>query len=173
MVLKLVGALLVVLSSGYAGLLVARKFHARPGELRDLRAALLVLEAEIAYAATPLPEALEQLARRSPEPVSLLWARTAAMLQDGQGRSTGEVWPAALEFFSRISALNQEDLEILFQFGLNLGNSSKAEQVQNLRLAGEHLRAQEDKAERERQQNEKLWRTLGFLGGLAVVLVIF
>lgn len=171
--IKLVGAALVVLSCGYAGLLVAYRFRARPVELRYLRVALQVLETEIAYAATPLPEVLGKLAGRFPAPVGLLWETTGRLLQDGRGRSMGEVWSISLDYFSRFSALTGEDLDILLQFGFDLGNSSKAEQVKNLRLTGEQLRLQEEKAEQERQKNERLWRALGFLGGLAVVFTIF
>lgn len=132
-----------------------------------------MLETEIAYGATPLPEALSRLGDRMEEPVGRFLASVAALLADGQGRTAGEAWQAGLETLRDGSALVEADLDILTQFGFGLGVSDSSDQVRNLRLAQEQLRAEERRAEEDRTRNEKLWRTLGFLSGIVVVLIIF
>lgn len=171
--LKVTGAAMVVMASGLTGLAVARNYALRPRHLRDLQAALQMLETEIAYGATPLPEAFVRLSRRIEGPVGKFLARVAAFLADGQGRTAWEAWEAGLQMLRDSSSLIEADLDILRQFGFSLGVSDFSDQVRNLRLCREQLYAEEKKAEEERGKNERLWRTLGFLGGIVVVLIIF
>ncbi|MBC7106569.1 MAG: stage III sporulation protein AB, partial [Firmicutes bacterium] len=75
--LKTAGALLVCLSSALAGYTAAANLTARVRSLRALLVGLQNLETEIHYGATPLPEALGEIARRCGPPTAALFARAA------------------------------------------------------------------------------------------------
>ena len=56
--IKLLGALLIVFSTTWVGWDIAKRLVARPKQIRDIRAALQILEAEIMYGHMPLREAV-------------------------------------------------------------------------------------------------------------------
>ncbi len=169
--LKLIGALLIVGACGYTGFAVAKKYRLRPKELRFLRSALQMLETEIAYGATPLPDAFELVAARCDKSVAALFALTKELLVGGDGITAGEAWNEALNRFQRKSALNSGDAAILRSLGVNLGISDREDQIKHLHLAQEQLRTEAAKAEDEAAKNVKLYNYLGFLGGLTIVLI--
>lgn len=171
--LKLCGALIVIFALGGAGILTAKNYQQHPQQIKSIRIAFRMLETEIAYAATPLPEALAKISGYFSLPVALLFSCTREALLSGEGLTATEAWGVALTAFAPQASLKDEDLEILQHFGSGLGNSDREEQVKNLKLVQEQLKVQEQKAETEREKNEKLWRTLGFLMGAVVALILF
>lgn len=171
--MKIIGAVVVIIAGGMSGLTVARRYSSRPQELRSIQSALQMLETEIAYAATPLPDALEQIARRCDRSVLLLFERTCEALRSMDGCTAGEAWEKALTEFYRQSSLTGSDLAVLSSFGRSLGISDREDQVKHLHLVMEQMKLQIESAVREAEVNVKIWNYLGFLGGLLVVLIFY
>lgn len=172
LIVKLVGSVLVVAAGGGLGLLVVSNLVARPRQLRDFQSALQMLETEIQYAASPLPEAMDRVGRAVGAPVGMVLERAASYLTTGGGLVAADGWELALREARGTAALTREDIDILLAFGAFLGRSDREDQVKHLRLARERLHRQELKAEEDRMRNERLWRYLGFLGALALVVVL-
>jgi len=171
--LKLVGAVMVIVASGLSGLAVAGNYSRRPKELRSLRSALQMLETEVAYSATYLPEALRQVSGRCDKTSAILFGGAAAELSSMSGVTASEAWEKALENYYRGTALKPRDLSILRNLGCSLGISDKEDQIKHLRLAMEQISTETASAEEEASRNVKLWSYLGFLGGLLVVLILY
>ena len=169
--LKIMGALIILGACGYAGLTVASRYRQRPRDLRYLQSALQMLETEISYGATPLPDALERVSQRCEPGVSLLFFRTREMLLTGEGITAWEAWSRALQEFYNSSAINGSDLSVLKALGTTIGISDREDQVKHLRLAREQLKIEAAKAEEDAVKNVKLYNYLGFLGGLTIVLI--
>ncbi|MBO8137305.1 MAG: stage III sporulation protein AB [Desulfotomaculum sp.] len=169
--LKLIGAALILCACACTGFSVARDYRRRPVELRLLQSALQMLETEISYGATPLPDALEQVGKRCESTVSSLFMITSQNLLKGEGITAGEAWEEALKKFHRKSSLKTSDLEVLRVLGSSLGISDREDQVKHLRLAREQLKIEAAKAEEEAAKNVKLYNYLGFLGGLTIILI--
>lgn len=171
--LKLFGALMIVGACSICGLLIAIKYKQRPLELRNLRSMLNLLETEIVYGSTPLPLALERIAKHANNNIAPLFEKTRDYLLTENGITADEAWQRALDDAMPNSYLIEEDLGILRNFGIGLGCSDKNEQLKNIQLVQELLKQQELKAENSRYQNERLWKTMGFLTGIAIVLLIY
>lgn len=169
---KAVGALFVIGAAGFLGLSVAHAYQNRPRELRDVQTALHLLETEIAYGATPLVEALENVGVRVSPPVGQLMNEVACELSAGYGATLKEAWEFALAGYRAESFLKEEDLAVIRSLGDVLGASDRNDQVKHLALAIERLKAQTVKAEEEANKNVRLWQCLGFAGGIAVTLVL-
>jgi len=170
--LKLVGAVITVTAFGLTGMTIARKYREYPNQLRLIRSGLQMLETEIVYASSPMPEALEIVGRRIEEPIGDLFLTVASMMTKRK-LSLREAWENGLEELRAKSLLEAVDIDILRVFGHGLGMSDVAEQVKNLHLVQEQLSNQELKAREKRDKGEKLWHALGFLLGLAVVLILY
>lgn len=170
---KIFSASVIILGAGLAGILISRNYSRRPVELRCLQSSLQMLETEITYAATPLPEALQKVAARSDKSVAGLFERTCAELLLMSGCTAGEAWEKSLVEFYPKSALLPSDLVILRSLGGALGISNCQDQSKHLRLAMEQLGIEMVKADDAASRNVKLWNYLGFLGGLVIVLLLY
>ncbi len=169
--LKILGVGLVIGGCGLAGLALAHHVGQRPLQLRSLQSALLMLDSEIGYVAAPLPEVLERISNRVPEPSRSLFKMVRHGLQRSDGNTASEVWRYALKNWSAATHLKNEDVEVLATLGQGLGALSREDQLRHLRLAMDYLRAQEQLAEGERVKQERMWRTMGFLLGAALVII--
>ena len=131
-----------------------------------------MLETEVVYSATHLPEALARVAGncdRLGEPFQPGSAEFAA----STGITAANAWENALIHYYPGTALKPQDLSILRSLGSSLGRSDREDQVKHLHLAMEQIKSAMAGAEEEAARNVKLWSYLGFLGGLITVLVIY
>ena len=173
MFIKLLGAFLVISMSGLMGMSISRSFRDRPNEIREIRSALRMLETEIAYVSTPLPEALILVGRRIGSKTEAFFASVGESLMMAGAPPASEAWLQVLDSWLMTTALTESDAQILRTAGLGLGSSDRENEIKKLKLAQEHLRNAEASAERDRERNERMWRTIGFLGGLAVVIILY
>ena len=171
--MKLIGSVMVIAASGLTGMAVAGSYARRPGELRALRSAFQMLETEIGYGATPLKEALSQVAARCDRTVAPLFGGVAGMLSESRGTTAAEAWLKSMERCYPETALKPQDLSILRDLGSSIGISGREDQMKHLRLAMERIGREITAAEEEAARNVKLWSYLGFLGGLMAVLVLY
>lgn len=173
MYIKLLGGALVMLSSSMIGFLVANSFHYRPRLLRDLQLALSMLETEIDYGHSPLPEALENISKNVDSNVAKLFTLAKKYLTSKEGLAPNEAWERAIHDYYPDSHLAEADMEILRNFGKYLGFTDRQDQLKHIRLALTTLKQQERIAMEEKDKNEKLWKYLGVLSGIMVFLLLY
>jgi stage III sporulation protein AB len=171
---ELAGAALIVTSTSFVGWQVGDGYARRPRQLRELQTGLAVLQTEVEYGATPLPEALAGAARAAGDPVGALFASTARRLAAGGGITPGEAMRAAIaDAAGGSTALKADDLEVLLALAGVLGASGRADQVRHLQLARRRLEGEEARAQEDRQRYERTARYLGVLGGAALALILW
>ncbi len=171
MYLKMTGAILIVAAAYLYGKEISLQYRDRVYYLEELLLALEFFTAEVGYGLTPLPQAFENIGKRVKSPVKGLFRDTASELRKGSGLSARECWQAALENNSLYRQLTEEQLELLQRLGTVWGKGDKNAQLKQVLLLQELLRQALQTAREQQQKNEKLWRYLGLLGG--VTLVIF
>ncbi|PWK11498.1 stage III sporulation protein SpoIIIAB [Tumebacillus permanentifrigoris] len=171
--IKLLGGVLVLAASTMAGFRIANRYGDRPKQLRHFVSALKVLETEIFYAATPLPEACQRIASRMPAPVGEFFQKISDKLRDGRGLTGDGAWQEALSEMRGKLILKETDRDVLRQFGRTLGVSDRADQIKHIHLGVAHLTAEEAGARDDQARNEKMWRYLGALLGLAVLILLY
>lgn len=172
MLLKIIGSLLIIFASTIMGWAWSKDCARRPAQIRELQGQLQVLENELNFLSSPLPEAFRKVA--STGGITSVFFKTAAFyLENRRDMSACRAWELAVNENISITSLNTEDQEILTSFGKMLGNSDLDGQIRNIRLTLSRLELQEKKAEECRKRNESMYRNLGILGGLALVIFIF
>lgn len=168
--MKILGLALVSLTPVIIGLYYAGRGRCRLADLRQLKKALEVLQGEISFAFTALPEAAEHVASRVEEPVSGLFASFAAALSGGGG-SAAEAWGQALGR-TRLF-LEEEDAECLRAFGKTLGYLDRDLQIGAIRTVLGQLADRENFLAEKQRKDGKLYRNLGILGGLLVAVLLW
>lgn len=171
--IKLLGAIIIITCTGLLGMSKARKYALRPAELRNLQSALQILETEIIYGATPLPEAMEQVAARTEKSISSFFGNVRKELLSMTGCTVKEAWDRALELFASRTVLDKADISILRQLGTYLGMSDREDQAKHLHLAMEQLKLEAANAAEKAKTHVKLWNYLGFLSGLLLVILFY
>ncbi|HHY36660.1 MAG TPA: stage III sporulation protein AB [Firmicutes bacterium] len=171
--LKLTGALLLILACGLLGNNVARAYAQRPRLLRSLQSALQHLETEINYGATPLPDALAAVAAAADPQIAPFFHRVRGFLLEPGGKGLEEAWTRGLEELVFFTVLNARDLEPLATLGGVLGGSDRQDQVKHLQLTREQLKGMEQQAREISGKNERMWRYLGFLFGAMLILTFY
>jgi stage III sporulation protein AB len=167
----LAGAAVLAAGGGW-GALVSRQLTRRPLDLAAAAAGLEVLRTEIAYARTPLPQALRRAAAGSSGPAAGLMREVAAGLDSGQRADPGDAWARALAAADGRSAWTDADVAALERLGHALGRSDAGEQTRHIALCVERLRQLEAEARAGAERQGRMWRYLGVLLGAALVLMV-
>jgi stage III sporulation protein AB len=172
-VLKLLGALLIVVAGAMIGHIKARRLADRPAQIRRFIRVLQQLETEISYGFTPLPEAMHKLALQTAEPLSSLFAGITTNLHSRSGLTVKESWEQAVLERWPYMAMQDGEQDIILQLGSSLGTTDREDQLKHLRLASSQLGSMESEAAEEQRRFEKMWRSLGVLGGALIVVMMY
>lgn len=167
------GAVLVLAAAGMAGFVVAGSYSQRPALLRALHGALTMLLTEIRYGATPLPEALEKVARHGPRATATFFSDAAEALSAPASVSTAAAWRRAVAAQRSRWTLTAADEAVLLELAPYLGQTFVDDQERHLRLALTQLNNHLKEAVAEATVQSRLWRYLGVCAGALLVLLLY
>ncbi len=169
---KWIGALLILLAAASLGNRQAARQRRRVLELEEFRLALRLLSAEIGYTATPLPRALKEVIPRLGRREVRDFFREAAGRLAMEGENAGGAWSYATEK-SRVNlALEEADRLAILRAAAGLGGLGRVDQVKQLEMAEAELAKLAAEAAEGLAGREKMWRYLGVLGGITVVILL-
>lgn len=171
--LKLIGAVLIVLAGTLAGFKRAAQYADRPRHIRGLIAALQRLETEIQYGFTPLPEALRRIGTQSKEPLRGFFIMAAEEMSPPHNCSAEEGIRRAMDAHWRNASLKGTEQEIFRQLSCTLGTSDRTNQSTHIALALQQLKQEESAAREDQGKYEKVSKSLGLLLGALIVILIF
>lgn len=86
--------------------------------------------------------------------------------------NTKDAWDIAVEDCKNILEFNKDDLRIIKSIGNMLGKTDIDGQVSELTLSMGFIDSQIEKAEEYRKINEKMYRSLGSIIGLAIIIIL-
>ncbi|MNP00447.1 stage III sporulation protein SpoAB [compost metagenome] len=170
---KLIGMLLIVLSSALVGLNKARQYERRPRQIRELILTMQRLETEISYGYTPLPEALHKMGAQVHEPLKSFFQSAASFMNPPHGLTAHESIQQALSTSWKHTSMKSPEKDVLHQLSFTLGTSDRQDQMKHLALAAQQLKHEETTAREELDRYGKLSKNLGLLIGILIVILIF
>lgn len=170
--IKAIGALLVILSSSLLGMLMSSKYSLRHKEIRKLRFSLQMLETEIVYGSTPIPYACNNVSSKCDNPWRGFFKAVSDNLLERRFFSMEEAWNQAMIEKLSDSYINTIDKELLRSFGRVIGKSDTEDQKKHFKLIYAQLEHHEKMAEEERRNNEKMYKSMGFLLGAAILIIL-
>ncbi|UQZ82073.1 stage III sporulation protein SpoAB [Paenibacillus konkukensis] len=171
--LKLLGAMMILLAGTLFGFYQAQQYSRRPKQIADMIRSLQRLETEIVYGHTPLEEALRKVEATCPQPVNAVFRSAAEELAQANGRSVQHIWQHAIAEHWKNTSMKGGEQEIVRQLGFTLGLSDSGDQVKHLRLALQQLQGELEGAQEERKRYESMWRSLGLLMGALIVILMY
>lgn len=163
------GMLLFVVFVGcaYTGRILSDQYKKRVEELKEMKKMLLGLETKMKYTYEILPEIFLEIAYNAKQTIKEILEKASLFMKE---KTANEAWVEALE--TTKTNMTKEDLEVLKGFGKLLGKTDMEGQVGQIELTNEFLDTQIKKAEVELAKNEKLYKTLGTVCGIAFVILL-
>lgn len=152
--------------------MIGREFSARTVKrVASIEAAcelIAYLSGQLRYLQPPVSQLIGQAARYSQFTFLDYLGQCAKAVSEG--KPFPQSWDSALKE-SRCD-LDKEDRLLLRELGNILGASDLETQVGSLELLQQRLRIRLSEADTNRQKYGKMYQALGFLGGLAIAIVI-
>lgn len=172
MIAKLIGSMFIITASSIIGVMIARMKSERVRQIRNLISALNMLDVEVRFALSSLPEAFNKISKAIDPKTGEIFEHAAELIINGK-HDACNAWQKSLEHCMPALCINREDMNILAALGNSLGEVDSESQSKNIRLVIEQLKRQELRADEERAKGERLFRSIGVLSGLAIVIILF
>jgi stage III sporulation protein AB len=165
--IKLLGVIVVVFSAGFIGIISSERLKSRASELTLTGYLIDEISVLIRYKAMPVYEISAYL-KNDKIGSQLDFIRN---LDDDGENSFSAAWEKSIDA-SRL-ALSASDKALLKTFGSSLGTSDIQGQLSTLELYKESFKKLENDAVKIYEEKSKLFRSMGFLAGafIAVMLI--
>lgn len=169
---KVVGCILIILSSALMGFYYSGELKSRVNNLKELRKLIVLLRGDIRYGNTPLPEAICAIARRHEGVFKGFFARVSEKLGEKSGSTFAQVWAEAVNGELIQTSLNRKDKSGLVQFGENLGYLDKEMQLNTLDLYLSQLEDEISDLSKTVKEKSYLYSTLGIMAGIFISIIL-
>lgn len=170
--MKSTGCVFVVVCSFLLGSYYGNRMERRLYGLRQLYLCMQLLKGEIGYQHAALSEAFARLSSRCGTELSRWLKYLGAELDKRNAVLFVEVWESSLCLLSEDTGLSKEDIALLREFGRNLGYLNLELQEARIIFFMEQLKNGIEEITGVLVQQKRLYRTVGFLGGVFVSLLL-
>ena len=157
----------IFLTTSGIGILKAKKYVYRVEELKEFKTALNTFKTKLKFTYEPIPEIFKQISENINSNIGNIFKIASNNMKTDIASAS---WNSAVETASL--NITAEDKCILKNLSNLLGETDLEGQISQIDLTTNFIEEQIAKAERERQKNERLFRTLGMTVGLAIVIIL-
>ena len=165
--IKIVIYSFIFLTCSVIGILISKKYSNRVQELKEFKSALNIFKTKIRYTYDPIPEIFLDIAKNLNSNISNVFSIAANKMDI---LAAGDAWNLAIKF--EMLNINDEDRMVLRNLSKLLGKTDLEGQINQIDITENYLEEQKKKAETQREKSEKMYRTLGMIIGLTIVIVL-
>lgn len=166
-IIKYIVLALVLVASFSIGNLIAKKYVNRVKELKEMKNALNMFETKIRFTYSSVPEIFEDISKHIDRNIGKVFKVASEKMKT---KSAGEAWNESIDL-NNMNLIN-EDKIILKNLGKLLGKTDVEGQISEIKLVSKFLDTQIELAENEQKKNEKMYKTLGGIVGLTIVIIL-
>jgi len=167
LIIKILIYSFIFLSSSMIGILLSKKYSSRVKELQEFKNALNIFKTKIRFTCEPIPEIFTEISGSINSNIGSIFKMASNNMKLV---TAGEAWNSALD--TEVLNIDDEDKSILKNLSKLLGKTDVEGQISQIELTSTFLNEQISKAEREKNKSEKMYRTLGVILGLAIVIIL-
>ena len=165
--IKCIIYILIFSSSTYIGILISKQYSNRVNELKEIKLALNILKTKIRFTNEPLYSVFKEISSSSKGNVSNLFKNMSESLKNNSAKVS---WEQGIE--NEILAIKKQDRQALKSMGKLLGKTDLDGQISEIELTESFLETQILDAEKEKDKNEKLYKTLGMVTGVGIIVIL-
>ncbi len=167
LVIKIAIYSFIFLSSSLIGILISRKYVNRVNELREFKNALNIFKTKIRYTYETLPDIFMQISQSVSPSISKVFKNAAEKMSICEA---GKAWSMALKIEDL--NINEEDISILENLSKLLGKTDLEGQLNQIEMTSDFLDKQIRQADIQKDKSEKMYRTLGMIMGMVIVIIL-
>lgn len=157
----------IFLTCSAIGIIKSQKYVYRVNELQEFRNALNMFKTKIKFTYEPIPEIFEQISKNTNPDIGSVFRIASRNMKFCQA---GEAWNKAID--TDLLNISLEDKNILKNLSKLLGATDIQGQISQIEITEDFLNAQIKKAEKEKEKNELMYRKLGMILGLGIVIIL-
>lgn len=175
---RLLGAILVILSTSYIGYEYSKNIQKRIQQLESLRRIVTDLFSDVEYGACTLFESFSRIGAKQDILFQGFLEKVCSGMQNTNGYTDGSGMPFSVIFAEAItselcnSALTKEDKNSLEQLGKQLGNNQKKGQLRILHLYLQELEGKLVELEKTKKEKQKMGQMFGVTSGILIVILL-
>lgn len=161
----------ILAGSTSIGFLLSKRYSDRLKELNDISSLVNILKNKIKFTHKPLGEILEEISTIKKDTKILeIFSKTGEKLED---RKIEEAWNEAISEEKFYLNLRNEDIQLIRTLGNVLGKTDVEGQMSEINQFDNLLKIQIKNAEDEKNKNSKMYKSLGTIIGLAIVIILY
>jgi len=169
--IKLVGAVLVLVSAYAIGSMFALRIKEQERWLKEMKTTLFLLQGELDYRQVPLPEAAAIVGNRQDGRLSLFFRNLAEEMQKKEEGSLQEIWRRQAETAVKDCPLSVGQKEEFAELGLIFTESDRESRKNGLEFYFQRLEEDIIKIRKTGADRAYLCRTLGMMGGILILIL--
>lgn len=169
--IKLSGAVLLFFACAGLGFLQSRRYQGRVTQLEEILRIVGFLKGEISFAVSTLPEAMKRISEKTEEPFSDFLQSLSEKMKKYSGENFSHILESQINVYLKDSFLEKEDLDAFLGAMGNLGYLDKKMQIHILEQYEKELEEKTRGLRVQLPEKMKLYRSLGIMAGLFLILV--
>ena len=172
LVVKIILLTIVFLASMAIGFFISNRFSTRVRELEDIISALEIFETKISYTYDSLIDTFMYISENLKTKIYRIFFISAEHLRENKNMSAGDVFRNVVDEEKIFLELKDKDIEILKGLSVSLGQTDLENQIKNIRLVQQMLMTQLKDATEEKSRSYKMYRNMGVLTGLILIILL-
>lgn len=157
----------IFLTCSAIGIIKSQKYIYRVNELKEFKNALNMFKTKIKFTYEPIPEIFEQISKCINPSIGSIFKIASYNMKFC---AAGDAWNRAID--TDLLNISIEDKTILKDLSKLLGATDLQGQISQIEITTNFLDEQIKKAEREKEKNEGMYRKLGMIVGLGIVIIL-
>ena len=142
-------------TTSFIGILIGKKYSNRVKELQEIKNALAMFEAKIKFTYEPIPEIFKEISDKFGENIGQIFKNSSNKMIN---KPADIAWCEAIDESN--NNMNKEDKEVLKALSKLLGKTDINGQISEIKLVSNFLNTQIEIAQKEKEKNEKMYKTL-------------
>ena len=134
---------------------ISQKYKFRLDELEELKNALNIFKSKIKFTYEPIPEIFKEISNNFSEHIEEIFKNSVIKMKNN---SASIAWCESIEESN--NNMNKEDKEVLKGLSKLLGKTDINGQINEIKLVSNFLDTQIQIAQKEKEKNEKMYKTL-------------
>ena len=157
----------IFIGTSSIGIMLSNRYKNRTKELYEIKKALNYFRTKIEYTYEPLKDIFLDISKNLNYNIGNIFKVAAIKMEEA---SVQDAWQNSIEISE--NSFNKNDIQIIKSFGETLGQTDIQGQLNKTNLTLELIEKQIEDARYEQAKNEKLYKTLGIITGMGLVIIL-
>ncbi|MBR1654138.1 MAG: stage III sporulation protein AB [Clostridia bacterium] len=166
--LKCILLITLFCTSTIIGILISKRYSNRLKILRDLKNALNIFEVKINFSFETISEIFMEISQKINGVAGKIFFDTVKNIENNM--CAGDAWEKSID--KNKDVLKKDDIDCLKTLGKLLGKTDIEGQLNQIELVSTFLEKQINDANEDKNKNEKMYKKLGAIVGLVIVIVL-